>query len=576
MPGKANPPFPPGLPIDPFNPHPPGQAPIAQDDQFSIDEDSGPLNVDLLADNGAGADSDPNGDALTVTEVEIDGEVTSVGDEPLTIMASSVDGRMAQLTIQADGTATLDPLGNFNDLAWGEVDTVTFTYTISDGKFEDTAAVTVTVEGTSDYNIDALIANGPELNGDGGGTNQLLINQGGTEGDFLASELPGGVYESQALALGDVDGDGDLDAIIANFPFVSGGGDVTPGTDQLLINQGGDQGGTEGDFVASELPSDISSKDVALGDVDGDGDLDAIIVEPGHNQLLTNQGGDQGGNEGDFLASNLPSTQNQFDIAYSNHVALGDVDGDGDLDAIIANQSGPDHDGTNLLLTNQGGDQGGVEGDFLASELPGGTAFSHGVALGDVDGDGDLDAITTNVDGANQLLTNQGGAQDGTEGDFLASELPGGTAFSHGVALGDVDGDGDLDAIIANTGTSQLLINQGGAQDGTEGDFVASELPGGAHQSWSVAFADIDGDEDLDAIIANLGGGPGDANTLLTNQGGAQGGTEGDFVASELTGADASYDVAFGDVDGDGAVPAVDVFGLPNINPDGLLPDVIV
>ena len=81
--------------------------------------------------------------------------------------------------------------------------------------------------------------------------------------------------------------------------------------------------------------------------------------------------------------------------ADSREVAFGDVDGDGDLDAMFANWSQP-----NVVWLNNG------SGTFTDSGQTLGTADSRTVALGDVDGDGDLDAMVTNRDQANVVWLN--------------------------------------------------------------------------------------------------------------------------------------------------------------------------
>ena len=93
-------------------------------------------------------------------------------------------------------------------------------------------------------------------------------------------------------------------------------------------------------------------------------------------------------------------------------VSLGDVDGDGDLDAWVAAVEGH----LNRVWINQGGDQGGTSGDFFVSGLALGNGqllggyYSYGVSLGDLDNDGDLDAWVANgLDQANRVWTNQGG-----------------------------------------------------------------------------------------------------------------------------------------------------------------------
>ena len=285
-------------------------------------------------------------------------------------------------------------------------------------------------------------------------------------GIFRDSGQALGNTSSYDVSLGDVDGDGDLDAWAPSFEQA----------DRVWVNQGGDQGGVAGDFADSGQGLGISgSTAVALGDVDGDGDLDAWVAKwinlagVGANLVFINQGGDQGG-----VAGNFADSGQTLGNSYSSDVSLGDVDGDGDLDAWVANGN----DQTNRVWINQGGDQGGVAGNFADSGQALGTFWSIGVALGDLDDDGDLDAWVANGnDQTNRVWINQGGDQGGVAGNFADSGQALGNSYSSDVSLGDVDGDGDLDAWVANwdnPGQPHVWINQGGDQGGVAGNFADS------------------------------------------------------------------------------------------------------
>ena len=115
--------------------------PVAQGDGVGTDEDS-VLNGDVFADNGNGADSDADGDAFVVSQVN--GDTANIG-APIT----GSDG--GTFTINSDGSYSFDPADDFQDLAAGETATTSVTYQISDGEGgTDTATVTVTVTGTND------------------------------------------------------------------------------------------------------------------------------------------------------------------------------------------------------------------------------------------------------------------------------------------------------------------------------------------------------------------------------------------------------------------------------------------
>jgi len=170
-----------------------------------------------------------------------------------------------------------------------------------------------------------------------------------------------------------------------------------------------------------------TAADVSLGDLDLDGDLDAMVVSTlaQGSAVWTNLGG------GVFT-----STQTLSSLSAAS-VAFGDLDGDGDLDAFVA----PQVSASSAAWLNDGN----------GTLAPGQNLGLLGPAiLGDLDGDGDLDVFSANADPAKVWL-NQGNAT------FVPSGLHLGPATSTGADLGDLDGDGDLDAATSGYNAVPLL-----------------------------------------------------------------------------------------------------------------------
>jgi hypothetical protein len=216
----------------------------------------------------------------------------------------------------------------------------------------------------------------------------------------------------------------------------------------------------------------FGARDVALGDVDGDGDLDIVTANPTANCVWINDG----------MGSFTDSLQ-ALGTGNTLRVALGDVEGDGDLDIVAGNASSQ----ANRIWTNDG------TGTFTSGQGLG-SSNTYGAEFGDVDDDGDLNIVAANVTfQGNRVWTNDGA------GAFTDSGQTLGSSSTLDVVLGDVDGDGDLDFIADNgSGEVDRVWINGGA-----GQFADSGQTLGDTTTIHLALGDVDGDGDLDCVTGN-------------------------------------------------------------------------
>ena len=155
----------------------------------------------------------------------------------------------------------------------------------------------------------------------------------------------------------------------------------------------------------------------------------------------------------------------------------------------------------------------GADGRFWTPEIMGG-----GVALADVDDDGDLDAYFVQSGfpaGQAQSPGNELYLNDG-RGRFELAGNPGDAAdrsYGMGVAAGDYDNDGDVDLYVTNWGPNVLLRNDG---SGRFDDMTAMAGVGDPGWGTAAAFLDVDGDDDLDLFVVNyLNWSPGSAQDCI-------------------------------------------------------------
>ena len=321
-----------------------------------------------------------------------------------------------------------------------------------------------------DGNLDLVVGNLQQQN---------VVYLGMGDGTFETTGHSFGSSDAQTygLALGDLDGDGDLDIAVANA-----------GTNKIYLNDG------DGTFdTTSNSAGGGNSWDVALGDMDGDGDLDAVVANRTQQNVIYFNNG-----HGEFANPHSFGTASPFRSA---SVALGDLDGDGDLDVVIGDNYSYRvflNLGDGTLDAGSGSNVGGYD--------------AYAVALGDLDGDGDLDLVLGHLNAPNQIRLNDG------DPTFHYSSPPSHTFGydsddTQSIDLGDVDGDGDLDIVEGNGYQNKVYLNDG---DGSV-DTTAYDLGPGDDPTNDVVLGDVDGDGDLDAAVSNADG----QNAVFLNLGGA-------------------------------------------------------
>ena len=280
-------------------------------------------------------------------------------------------------------------------------------------------------------------------------------------------------------------------------------------------------------FDGRYLFPEIMGGGAALADVDGDGDLDAYLVQSGRVEGV----GDEGNanrlylNDGTGFFTAAPN-RGAGDRGYGMGVATGDYDNDTDVDLYVTNL------GRNTLLRNDGN---GRFSDVTALAGVGDSGWGTAAAFLDLDQDGDLDLFVVNYvawtlatakecyavntrtycgpaagDAAPDRLYRNNG--DGTFAEIsIAAGL--GTAFGAGLGIvgSDFDGDGRVDVFVANDSmVNQLWMNR--TQPGGDPRFVdeaflrgcALDDHGTAKAGMGVAAEDLDDDGDPDILVMNM------------------------------------------------------------------------
>ena len=351
----------------------------------------------------------------------------------------------------------------------------------------------------------------------GGGVSNVIflpiINPTSSVGFGLASS-PSTGFEPLSVAVGDFNGDGNLDLAVAN----AGNNTVS-----ILLGDG------TGNFILASSPIVGTGPDsVAVGDFNGDGKLDLAVANNTSNfsntvSILLGDG------TGNFTLTASPAAG---DLPVS--VAVGDFNGDGNLDLAVVDYCGPlgfcgNSPSLVFILLGDG------TGNFTVASSPATGNGPTSVAVGDFNGDGNLDLAVANG-GSNTVSVLLG---DGT-GNFTPASSPSAGDNPSSVAAGDFNGDGNLDLAVTDSLSNTVSILLG---DGT-GNFTLASSPAVGSEPYSVAIGDFNGDGNLDLAMANAG-----SNTVSVLLGD---GTGNFTLASSPPAGNHPFSLAVGDFNEDG------------------------
>lgn len=257
-------------------------------------------------------------------------------------------------------------------------------------------------------------------------------------------------------------------------------------------------------------------------------------------------------------------------LEYTNQATIGDLNGDGLLDIVWANGGGnttaSDPQVLRIYIAVNHLDLGLVTFEDQTIARTGGLAFiARGVDLGDVNGDGALDIIIAQDFNRRPALLINDGAGNFT--DQTQTRMPDITLSSSRAQFADVNNDGHLDIYLTNggatnrmgSGQGKLFINDG---NGFFTDQTAARMPGAANITWpsDCIFGDIDGDFDLDLRVASASSIAGQSKMYRNNGAGV-------FTTMSMPLDNSCWSYDFGDIDGD---DDLDLFGANGTNGSNL------
>ncbi len=330
----------------------------------------------------------------------------------------------------------------------------------------------------------------------------------------IIGAMQGSLHGANTMALEDFDQDGDHDLFWGDF-FEPGLLLIeNTGTCQRPVLRGTPRPWPLGDPVATS-----GYNAPALGDVDRDGDMDLTMgvlggaFNPNRTSVENLYQFEQGGAE-DFSVATTRLIR-MVDVGAESFPAFSDLDGDGDLDLLLSNKIETDNTRTGGLYLYENTGSATAPAFAARGPVPGlPDAYHYAPAFGDLDGDGDDDVILGEWRDVVAYYRNDRDPSDTGGGampqwtlvDSAAATLTRGRNTTP--ALGDLDGDGDLDLLLGESSGALNYYRNVGTRRTPDFELVSDEFQDiDAGRRSIPALVDWDGDGDLDLALGSEGSG---------------------------------------------------------------------
>ena len=411
-----------------------------------------------------------------------------------TIATATTSAVRSVFAADVDGDGDIDALsasigtaGSNDKIAWYENKTIHRSATFPDShSVSSTASPLAVVSGDLDLNGEEDL-----VVAFGNGTIFRILNPDLESGSFSSQSVGGPFAELSAIALGDIDGDGVLDLVGASSAS-SGAGFYNQSI--FWCKNSGSGSFNNCDASAFEV-ADVSQMSgvnaLALADVNGDGTLDVVAANENTVDWFSNDG------SGTFAYSSASYTVIVSQMSGVNALAMADVNGDGTLDAVVGFLGSDRIDWFENL--------NGAGTSWLGQNITTNAGDPGAVNTGDIDGDGDLDVLAAlYAAGAVRWYENvdtSGSANSWSIGMDVTTDAP----QPQDLFVGDLDVDGDLDVGVAGSVLWAENDGSGNFSAPDEGPPNSGVISTDLYGANSIIAVDLDNDGDLDVVATAPG-----------------------------------------------------------------------